>query len=78
MDELIFQLYPHMEWKNLICVKDKLIIVKKERKNEEVHAKKQKEKEERVKKAQKAQELEDEKEKEKEKGGKKIDVKEET
>lgn len=55
MDELVFQLYPHMEWKNLVGVKEKLNIVKKERKNEEVLAKKQKEKEERLKKAQKAQ-----------------------
>lgn len=56
MDELIFQLYPHLEWKNMVGVKEKLNIVKKERKNEEVLAKKQKEKEERLKKAQKPQE----------------------
>lgn len=57
MDELIFQLYPNLEWKNLVGVKEKLNIVKKERKNEEILAKKQKEKEERLKKAQKAQEI---------------------
>lgn len=57
MDELIFQLYPNLEWKNLVGIKEKLNIVKKERKNEEVLAKKQKEKEERLKKAQKAQEI---------------------
>lgn len=55
MDELIFQLYPHLEWKNMVGAKEKLNILKKERKNEELLAKKQKEKEERLKKAQKAQ-----------------------
>jgi hypothetical protein len=57
VDELVMLLYGQTEWKNLHGVQEKLRIVKKERKDEEIKAKKQAEREERLKKQQKAAEL---------------------
>jgi hypothetical protein len=57
-EELLLLLYGQTEWKNMEGVKDKLRIVKRERKDEEVKAKKKQEKEERERKLQKAEEEE--------------------
>lgn len=50
VEELLIMLYPQTPWQNMENVKDKLKIVKRERKDEEAKAKKNKEKEEREKK----------------------------
>lgn len=58
VDELLLHLYGQTEWRNMEGVKDKLKIVKRERKDEEVRARKKLEKEERERKLLKAEQEE--------------------
>lgn len=55
---MLLYLYPKYDWQNLEYAKEKLKIVKKDRKEDEARARKLKEKEERLKRGQKKSEQE--------------------
>lgn len=54
-EEMLLYLYPKYDWQNLEYAKEKLKIVKKDRKEDEARAKKLKEKEARLKRGQRKQ-----------------------